>query len=177
MRATSWPTWPQPTMPTVDAERCRLRDAAMLPSARSRASGTTLRQSAIMKQMVSSATACRFTPGVHRTATPYRRAASRSIMSRPTPYLLTMRRSGSARNAASSRTSRPVIALLYPRQERHERVTRENNGTGVVEAGSWIAIQELLPEDWVARKRSRRNGDGRGISQHRAQRSESKVGP
>ena len=47
-----------------------------------------------MKQIASSATAWRFTPGVHRTETPCRRAASRSIMSRPTPYLLTTRSSG-----------------------------------------------------------------------------------
>ena len=69
-----------------------------------------------MKQIVSSATACRFTPGVHRTDTPCRRAASRSIMSRPTPYLLTMRSSGTAPNIASSRTSSPVIAFSCPRR-------------------------------------------------------------
>src|SRR5438874_1544015 len=41
-----------------------------------------------MNPIASSATACRFTPGVHRTDTPQRRAAGISIMSRPTPYLL-----------------------------------------------------------------------------------------
>src|SRR4051794_8428693 len=80
-----------------------------------------------MNAIVSSATAWRFTPGVHRTLTPQRRAAARSIMSSPTPYLLTTRSSGTAENSAASRISSPVIALSWPRR----------NGTSSAPRSGW----------------------------------------
>ena len=78
-----------------------------------------------MKPIVSSATAWRFTPGVQRTATPWRRAASRSIMSRPTPYLLTTRSSGTAAKTALVEHFEAGDRLVVAAQERDELVAAQ----------------------------------------------------
>ena len=86
-RATSRPTRPRPRMPSVLARSsvpCRFF-FSHLPACMVALAAGTLRASATMRPMVSSATATALAPGVFITTMPRRVAASASMLLTPTP--------------------------------------------------------------------------------------------
>ncbi len=86
--ATSWPMFPKPTRPTVFRKSsCPLakRFFSHLPDLVAVIAGTSCRCRASIRPMVSSATATELPPGVFITVTPFRVAASTSMLSTPTP--------------------------------------------------------------------------------------------